>query len=276
MNILYFISCSEFLEYWDLVTQYVNVSSIFLWGFLGGLLGFILALVAVIVWRKKILVRRKYKVLKYFTYLYFAFIPLFTGFCFTQWFAFHSIEKQVVKHIPAMLGESNILFNKYVKEDLENLVGKERLNITGNQAVDIGLDVTGDVIKTMGMSGDSVTLEQAGTAFLASKVVKSDLMKGKAKTKATETIGEGLLVGSELAGELMNTEVSSILETGVVNIVVEKKVKGIFGGLKMQAFLMLLIGLGIPIAEILLAHYLERKRLRELNLLQDILPEDLL
>lgn len=265
MNIQYFISQAEFFEYWSLVSQYVNVGSIFLWGFLGGLLGAVVVVIAEIVWRKKILVRRKYKFLKFLAYLYFAFFPLFAGFCFTQWFAFHNIEKQVVKNIPNILAGSNELFDTYLKESIEDMVGKENLKLSANQLVDSGMDKVGSTIKSMATDSDSITLKERSMALVASNVVQSNLAKGKAKSKIAETIGENTLVGNDLAEELMATEMASILETGAVNFVVEQKVKGIFGGLKMQALLIFLIGMTIPIAEIVLAHYLERKRIRELE-----------
>lgn len=265
MNKLLFISLSDFFEYWSLISQYVSVGSIFLWGILGGLLGFVLALVAEIVWRKKITVRRKYKFLQYFTYLYFVFFPLFAGFCFTQWFGFHAIEKQVVKNIPVLLSQSNILFNEHLKDDLEELIGKDVLKISAGQLIESGMDSVGEIILSTAIVSDSLELYEKGIAATAGVAVKTDLAKSQVKSKVGGTIGEALSLEKSHGEELLNTEISEILDTGIVNLVLQKKVEGIFGGLKLQALLIFLIGIALPIGEIMLAHYLERKRLKDLE-----------
>lgn len=266
MNNLLAISFSEFIEYWNIFSSDISVGTIFLWAFLGGVLGFVLTLVCEIVWRKKIIVRRRYKFLQYFTYLYFVFFPLFAGFCFAQWFGFHAVEKQVVKNIPTILGEANILFNEHARESLESLLGEEVLVMSANQAMEEGMNVVGDMIFAIAIDSDSLALREKGIAAVAGTVVKSNLAKGQVKNKGSEVVGGALLLEKSHAEEIMNTEIGSILDTGLMNVVVEKKVNGIFGGLKMQALLIFLLGMAIPIGEIILAHYLERKRLREIDL----------
>ncbi len=260
-----FMTLSDFFEYWTLFSSYVSVGTIFLWAFLGGLLGFVLMLIVEIVWRKKITVKRRYKFLQYVTYLYFVFFPLYAGFCFTQWFGFHAIEGQVMKNIPAVLGETNLLFNEHLREKIEELIGEESLNYTVNSIVDNSLDSASKMIASLNGSIDTLGLKEKGAILVTSQVVKSGVVKSQVKSQASSVVGEGLTLNQSHVEELMSTEISSLLETGVVNVVVEKKIKGIFGGLKMQALLFFLLGMAIPICEIILAHYLERKRLTELS-----------
>lgn len=258
-----FISLSQFIEYWHLISEYVNIGTIFLYALLGGILGFVVVLVAEIIWCKRITVKRRYKFLQYFTYLYFIFFPFYAGFCFSQWFGFHAIEKQIVKNIPSMLGGSNALFNEYVKDELEKMIGKENLNITASQLVDKGLDATSDLLKATAIDSDSITPRERTTMEIASILVKSDAAKNQVKSTASGKMGDALGVSKTHAEEFMTTEVASILESGLVNSILEKKIKGIFGGLKLQVFFIFLIGMALPISEIVLAHYLERKRAKE-------------
>lgn len=260
---LHFITLSDFFEYWTLFSGYVSVGTIFLWAFLGGLLGFVMILVAEIVWRKKITIKRRYKFLQYITYLYFIFFPLYAGFCFTQWFGLHAIEGQVVKNIPAILGETNLLFNEHLREKIEELVGKESLNFTVNSIVDTGLDSVSETIASFDGDVDTLSLKEKSAILVTSQVVKSGVVKSQVKSQASSAVGEGLALNQSHVEELMSTEINSLLETGVVNVVVEKQIKSFFGGLKMQILLIFLLGMAIPIGEIVLAHYLEKKRLTE-------------
>lgn len=65
-----------------------------------------------------------------------------------------------------------------------------------------------------------------------------------------------------MTNDVLNVKVENILEDGVLNTIIEKYIKGAFGGLKMSVVLIFLVGLAIPLAEIIVAHYLERKRLK--------------
>lgn len=254
----------EVMEYWHLFHEYINVSNIFLWGLLGGIIGVIVVIILEIIFRKKILVRRRYKVLKFIAYLYFAFFPLYSGFCFSQWFALNATEKQIVQNIPTVLGNSNTLFNKYLKDYIEEQVGKGRLNITTNEGVDIGVELAMSLANYLKLEQDTVESGKGGQIMsFVSNLLKSEYIKGEAKNQIVDLVSSNFGIEKEVVKELMDTEIQSILDTGAVNVFVEAKIKSVFNGLKFQVALMYLIGMCIPIAEIVLAHYLERKRRRD-------------
>lgn len=259
MNTLLYIYISDLAYYWDLFSNYINMGSIFFWGFIGGIIGFSIIIILQILLRRKILVRRRYKILKYIAFLYFIFFPLFTGFCSSQWFTINTMEKQLIKNIPTILGESSTLFNKFLKEYMEENVGKENLDITANQGIENTIDY---IMK----SADSLNIDTSKVSKAINKIsnfLQSEMIKDETKDKIADVISSNLSIDKDATKDLMNTKVNKILETGALNTFVEAKVKSIFDGFKLQLLIIFIIGMAIPISEIVLANYLERKRLKE-------------
>lgn len=258
MNLFEYVSIDELAKYWDLFSSYVDITTVFLWGILGGLLGFVLALILEIVLRNKILVRRKYKVLKFISYCYFAFFPFFFGFCFTQWFALHAIEKQVVKHIPSVTEASNALFDDYLRAYVKEQISAGNINIQIDGGVDAGVDLVVALASYMKQEEDSVPAK--GIVSILSNLLKSDILKKEAKDQIAKGLSSSLGVDKEIIEELLETDLQKILDKGTINTFVELQVRSAFDGLRNQVLLVFIIGIGIPIIEILLAHYLNRKR----------------
>ncbi|SBV95981.1 hypothetical protein [uncultured Dysgonomonas sp.] len=257
------ISFFDIFKYWDTITQYVNPLTIILWAITGGVIGFIIVLIAELILRKKILVRRRHWTLKWLSYLYMAFLPLFAGFCFTQWFALHSCEREIVKNIPTYLGEANSAFNKYLKDEVEKIIDKKHMQLTGHDVIDKTASYAGQtassLLSEVQPSDSSITAKTS--AFLMSKVMETDFVKDQAVKYVEGALGEKVLNDKELTNDLLNVKIENILTDGVLNTIIEKKVKNIFGGFKLNILFMFILGLAVPIAEIILAHYLEKKRL---------------
>lgn len=267
MNTILSFSFFDILEYWDTITQYVNPLTIIIWAIAGGIAGFIIVLITQLILRKKILVRRRHWSLKILSYLYMVFFPLFAGYCFTQWFALHGCEKEIVKNIPTYLGDANSAFNLYIKAEVEKALGEKHLKLTGHEIIDKAASYTGQaasfLLSSM-QSEDTTSIVSKGSSFLMEKMAENDFVKDQAVKYVEEALGEKLLQDKELTKDLLSVKIENILADGALNTIVEKKVKNIFGGLKLNAFLIFLIGIAIPAAEIVLAHYLERKRLKSL------------
>ena len=263
LNNLSYISFSEITEYWNLFNSYVDLSTVLIWGLLGGLLGFAIMLILEIVFRKKILVKREYKILKYLAYLYFAFLPFWGSFCFSQWFALYAVEKEIAGNISTIMNGSDEIFNKYLREYVEQQIGEGKLKITTNEGVDASVDLIVSLTNSMRLSEDSTSSKVNQLVSFVSNLLKSDILKSETKNQIAEVISSNLGLEKDAVRDLMDTEIQSILDTGAVNTYVEAKLKSIFGGLRLQVFLIFLLGISIPLLEIILAHYLERKRKKE-------------
>ncbi|WP_029904737.1 hypothetical protein [Prevotella sp. 10(H)] len=263
MKTLISFSFFDIFKYWDTLTQYINPLTIILWAVIGGIVGFIIVLITQIILRKKILVRRRHWTLKWLSYIYMVFFPLFAGFCFTQWFALHGCQREIVKNIPVYLGEANSAFNKYLKAEVEKVIDKRHMQLTGHDVIDktasYATKVAGSLIASVEPADSSMTAK--ASAFLMGKLVETDFVKDQAVKYVEDALGEKVLNDKELSNDLLNVKIDNILSDGVLNTIIEKKVSNIFGGLKMNVLLMFLLGILIPIAEIILAHYLEKRRL---------------
>ncbi|WP_163306954.1 hypothetical protein [Dysgonomonas sp. 521] len=258
-------SITDVFKYWDTLTQYINPATVIIGAVLGGVLGFIIFLVAEILLRKKILIRRRHWSLKYLSYLYMAFFPLFAGFCFTQWFAMHTCERELVKNIPTYLGDANSLFNVYLKDEVVKILDEKHLQLTGHEAIDKAASLAGNTVSEQlksNISTTDTTLTAKASSFLLSKVAETEFIKNKAVQYVEEKMGSAVMMDKNMTNEVLNVKIENILDDGVLNTIIEKHIRNLFGGFKMNALLIFLIGMAIPIAEIVLAHYLEKKHLK--------------
>jgi len=251
-------SFGDIFRYWSTLTDYINPVWIIVWAIVGGLIGFFLFLILELVFKKKILIKRRHWSLKYLSYLYMVFFPLFGAFCFTQWFAIHNCQTQMVKNIPTYLGTANSAFNEYLKDEVEKAVEARYLELTGREALTKTADVAA---KTLSDYINSTETDIG--AKVSAMLIETDFIKDKAVSQLAEKVGEQLLMDKDMTQEMLDVRINNILTDGVLNSVVEKHIRNIFGGLKMNIYLIFLIGILIPIAEIIIAHYLEKKRLTE-------------
>lgn len=248
----------DLFKYWDSLTQYINPLTIIIWTIVGGLTGFVVMIVLQTILRKKILVRRCHWSLKYLSYFYMIFFPLFGVFCCSQWFALHNCQTQLVKNIPTYLGDANSLFNTYLKDEVEKIVEAKHLELTGREALTKTVDLASKAISEY-IDATETDLGDKVSSYLA----KTDIIKDKAVSLLAEKVGEQLLMDKDMTEDMLDVQIQNVLNDGVLNTVVEKHIRSIFGSFKLQVIMIFLIGIGIPLAEILLAHYLERKRIRK-------------
>lgn len=258
-------SLTDIFKYWDTLTQYINPATVIISAIMGGVLGFIIFLIAEILLCKKILIRRRHWSLKYLSYLYMVFFPLFAGFCFTQWFAIHTCERELVKNIPIYLGDANSLFNTYLKDEVVKILDERHLQLTGHEAIDKAASVAGSTASGLlksNISTTDTTLTAKASSYLLSKAAETEFIKNKAVEYVEEKMGSAVMMDKNTTTEILNVKIENILDDGVLNTILEKHIKNIFGGFKMNVLLIFLIGMAIPLAEIILAHYLEKKRLK--------------
>jgi len=246
----------DLFKYWDTLTQYINPLSILIWGIVGGLIGFSIMLIVQVILRKRILVRRCHWSLKGLSYVYMVFLPLFAGFCFTQWFALHNCQTQLVKNIPTYLGEANSAFNTYLKDEVEKVVEARYLEFTGREALTKTADLAGKTI-----SDYIKTTETDLGAKVSAFLIETDFVKDKAVSLLAEKVGEQVMMDKEMTQEMLDVKIQNVLNDGVLNTFIEKHIRNILGGFKMNILMIFMLGLTIPLAEIILAHYLERRRL---------------
>jgi len=261
----------DFIEYWDTLKQYINPFPVIMWSIILGVIGFFVALIVEIVLRKKILVRRRHWSLKILSYLYMILFPLFIGFCVSHWSVYHQTEKQLVQNLSTYLDDADNLYNEYIKESVEAAIHERYLKSTGNELIDEGYTYLIDKVHGVIDSEDAVEEKELSFTEKAKAKIVLYLVDIYLKDKLDELVDkaadytdEKVMLKEGITKDILNTRIEKILDIGVMNTVIEAHIHNIFGGLKMKAILILLAGLAVPLIEIFIAHYLERKRLKKL------------
>ncbi|NDV65759.1 hypothetical protein [Bacteroides sp. 224] len=266
---------SEILQYWEILCEYINPFSIFMWGIIGGVIGFLVTIGLMIYFRKKILIPRRHWTLKVLAYCYLIFFPLYIGFCATQWAALHNCEKQIVQNIPKYLGETNELFNKYLKAEVIKIISEEKLQSTGHELLDEAVGgvqkASGVLLKSVGISELNSTKEagvgNAFASYITSILAETDVLRKYVVTEVKKQVGKNvLLMNEEATNEFFDIEVAKVVDSGILNTVLEKHVNNLFGSFKLNVWLMLLLGIALPIIEIVIACYLFKSDRKEQQL----------
>ena len=174
-----------------------------------------------------------------------------------------------MKNIPKYLGETNALFNMYLRAEVEKIVSEEIRQSNSNQL--LGKAVTG-VQKMAGAylkdwekktEGSEFELNKTAnvvSSYLAATIMESSFVRGKVVTEVLRKIGDALLMNESLTYDLFEVELQHFFDDGVVNTVFEKLICNIFGGFKMNVWLLLLLGMLFPILEIGIANWLNSKK----------------
>ncbi|MDR2918255.1 MAG: hypothetical protein LBV72_02685 [Tannerella sp.] len=257
----------EIFKYWDILVQYINPLLILLWAIIGGLTGIVLAIILLLALRKQIFVTRRHWILKWLSYAYIIFLPLFIGFSFAQWSALHNCERQIIQNIPKYLGDTHMLYNTYLKAEVEKIVAEEILKQSGNELLEGAVNIAQSYVGTTLKSDSKDKLQAASykdkiSEYLVQTLLESSYVRELIVSEARNRIGKVLLMDKELTKDFFDTEIQKLLDNGVINTVLEKHVKHLFGGFKMNVLLILLLGVLIPAIEIFIACLLHRKKLR--------------
>ncbi len=144
-------------------------------------------------------------------------------------------------------------------------IDERHLQLSGHEIIDKAAAKTGSTVSAQlkeNVSTTDTTLTAKTSSFLLSKVAETEVVKNMAVNYIEKKLGETVMMDENMTNDVLNVKIESILEDGVLNTIIEKYIKSTFGGLKMNVILIFFVGLAIPLAEIILAHYLERKRVK--------------
>lgn len=255
----------EILKYWDILIEYINPLVIFLWAIVGGLVGLLLAIILLLFSRKQILVKRCHWTLKWLSYTYLAVIPLLISFSFAQWFALHNCERQIINNIPKYLGDTNILYNIYLKAEVEKIVSEEILKSSSNEllesAVGSAQTFIGSALKSESTKEiQAATYKDKVSAYVVQTFLESTYVRNLIVSEVRKQAGKVLLMDEKLSEDFFDMKVQELLDSGIINTILEKHVRHLMGGFKTNVLLLLLLGLAIPLTEIIIANYIYRKK----------------
>lgn len=259
----------EILKYWDILIEYINPLTILLWSIVGGLIGILLGILLLIIFRKKVLVKRYHWTLKCLSYAYLLILPLLAGFSFAQWAALHNCEQQIVRNIPKYLGDTQALYDTYLKAEVEKIVSEEILRLSGNEllknTVESAQSIVGNTIMDESEDTQSASYKDKVSTYLVQTFLESSYVKDLIVTEARNQIGKALLMDEKLTKDIFDTEIQTLLDNGIIQTVLEKQIKRLTGGYKMNALLMLFVGLLIICVEIVLSNRFHHKKKQQLT-----------
>lgn len=261
----FFIFNFELLKYWDILIKYIHPLPIFLWAIIGGLTGILLSIALLYTLRTHVLIERRHFTLKWLSYSYWIILPLFIGFSFGQWAALHNCERQIIKNIPKYLGDANALYNTYLKIEVEKIICEDILKSSGNELLE---SAVGNAQSFIGKTLKSESNEEIQansykdkiSAYLVQTFLESRYVRKLIVSEIRAKAGKALLMDKELAHDFFDVEIQKLLDNGLINTILEKHIKHLVGGFKMNVVLLLLLGIAIPLAEIIIANILYRKK----------------
>lgn len=248
-------SLSTLVRYWDVFREYINPGPIIVWAVIGGAVGTVAMVLLMVIFRKKVFVKRRHWTLKVLSYCYIVALPLIGGFFFTQWFALHKCQVQLADNVPVYLGKTNEVFNIYLKKEIEKVIKAKYLEMSGREMMEKSLTSIGDVV-----SGYIRETETGIGEKVSAYMMKTGYFREQVIDRVSEKAAELLMTDKELTDELLDIKVREILDSGVFNTIVQTRIHQIFGGFKTHVALMFLLLLVIPVGEIILANYLARKK----------------
>jgi hypothetical protein len=211
---------------------------------IAGILTVIIAIILVVLLRKFILVPRRYPVLKFIAWSYFLILPLLAGFFGFKWGLFNSLRKDIREHSEVYVKHIPSSFDISTKELFEQ-------PMTTNQMIDsLSEIVYRQYYQTLGKQSLVIRISGGkGVAYFTKRAIHK-LLKDKL----------GLEEG--VSKDLMDEKINEVLRTGlfakIALIQMDHFLQGVQKGILITFFLII----AIPVIEILIAHYLHKKKMR--------------
>ncbi|MDH6308146.1 hypothetical protein M2451_001229 [Dysgonomonas sp. PFB1-18] len=258
-------SFADIFEYWDILSQYIDTHIVIKWAIIGGVTGFVVALIIELLLRKKILVRRRNTFLKYLSYFYMLFFPIFTGFCSAQWAGLHNCETQLIQNVPQYIGNANTVFDDYLKTEVTKIAKERYKELTGNNVPDHISALAGNLIDNL--LQDSRSPDSEFTAMLNRYMTdypqETERIRKQAVTYLTDRIDQRLLfIDKAMITELVNARLENLSDDSELTSLMEKHIKVITGDFKQKIILLFLLVMLLPVIEIVIANYTDTKRKR--------------
>jgi hypothetical protein len=236
--------------------ELTNPFSIISGGILVGIFTFIVALVLVILLRKFILVPRRYPVLKYVAWTYFFLLPVLAGFFGFKWGLFNSLRKDINQHTEFYIEHIPVSFDNQTSAAIKTFFKNDITGYSTNQVIDTAAEII--------YSQYYATLGKQNTANVLVNFI-AGVTKGKGvayfmKKSIHKLLSEKGGLDESVSKDLMASRIDEILKAGlfakIILIQLDHFLQGVQKGILITFFLIIMI----PVIEILIAHYLHRKK----------------
>lgn len=248
--------------------EFTNPFKIVSGAILTGVLTAIIAIILVVLLRKFILVPRRYPVLKYIAWFYFLLLPALAGFFGFKWGLFNSMRKDIKAHTEVYIKHVPASFDMNSSAELTALFMKDSAGVNvaplANYSTDQLIDTAAGVIYAQynGILERQALLKEKGNT-LASVIVHISGGKGVAyfmKKAIRNLLKDKIGLSENVSKDLMEAKIEEVLSAGlfakIMLIQLDHFLQGVQKGILITFFMIVMV----PVVEILIAHYLHKKK----------------
>lgn len=252
-----------FVEYYRYFSEYINPVAVIGAGILCAVVFALALLVLLIIFRKKILVQRRYTALKYLAWSYFLVLPLVGGYFAFQWGALNSMQNQLKENIPAKLKAytdgMDTGWEKYISQALTTGItdgSVPKIELSANNVVEIATEALylryQSVVDSLLIYNDNLLVQAVG---YINHLTDGKVMSYAVKKGIYKMLESGLAMDEEMSTELMETRLDELMQQGIFSKILGLQIDRLFKPLKKSTIVIFALILGAALLEIGLAHY---------------------
>lgn len=240
-------------EYWSFFSQYFNLFSIIWGGIKIGLLSFIVLLILLIALKKFVLVRRRYKALKYLAYSYYFFIPII-GLCLGFLYgAISTSRDQVIEKLPFYQSSIQSVIEQNFNFNIEiSSYSEQSLNSTLD---DVVTQAHSMMIAQLKLSDTNRNQTQNFIIMVLDSPIGMRYLKSTLKDKLSSTVG----LERGLVDEVFEVKLSNLLSSEVIIKIFAFYIKQLVNGFLLPIMIIWGLLLLIPLIEILFSYSYNKK-----------------
>lgn len=255
-----------FIEYYDVLAAYINPFKVVGNALLYGVLVALALLVLLIVFRKKVLIKRQHVVFKIIAWLYFLVVPALGAYFTFQWGIMHGIQTELKANfftqIEGLVTNTEDGWDTYIVKALTTGLDPEEvpeIAISPDEAVELATEIVYLHYKT---EIDSVMSAEGTTGQILTYInnlTDGGVISYGVKKAIHSLLKDGLAIEEEVSAEIMATRIDELMEAGLMRRVFDVQVDRLFDPVKQSILLTFLMILLIPVIEIGIAIYLIKR-----------------
>ena len=252
-------------EYWDLIREFTNPVKIMFSATGTAIVTFLVSVVLIILLRKLVLIKRQYIILKILGISYFALIPIISLFFGFKWGLVDGIHDDLKDHVCTYTKSLDKAYNQQVQSGIGAIFSgggtSHPIKISSNDIVDTIASVLyqnyESLLQQKFIKDKSIEGNVAGI-FL--KLFKEKGISFAVKKGITTLVEKRIGIDESVTNEVMETKINDLLKTGVLTKMIEVQLDNFFYSIKKGIILLFCMILLIPITEIGIAFWLNKKQ----------------
>ncbi|WP_392562689.1 hypothetical protein RHO12_04185 [Orbus sturtevantii] len=242
-------------EYYALFSQYFNVLSVIWGGIKFGLFSFILALIVLILFRKVVLVSRRYCVQKYIARSYYFFIPVICLVFGSGYGFIITARDQVISKLPIYQTAAQ----SFIDQNIDININVKAIVYASKNLDDVIDDVIVDIKQSMVTKFKLADQNQQKIQQIMLRAVESPVGIKFIKSKLKEQLSTTTGIKRQLVNKVFEIKLSTLLTGEMVIEIIYFYVLLAVNSLLLPLIIVWAILLMIPLVEISVAYFYDKK-----------------